>query len=192
MKHESQIMSAKQRARPSVSSFMFRDSCHGMTTIEMAVYSGLLAIISVFLIQTILTLTVIYRKVEAERDIVSAERIIMEMLARELQGASAAYSATSATTTQLSIETPLNAVSPEETTFVDVYLDNGRLYVKREGAEAFALSPESVRVAQFKTERIAVGSRESMRVTLSLESRGNGGLQASSTIISAFSPRGNY
>lgn len=163
-----------------------------MTTIEMAVYSGLLAVISVFLIQTILTLTVIYRKVEAERDIVGAERVIMETLSRELQGARSIYTRTSATSSQLSLETSLNASTPEETTFVDLYLDSNRLYVKREGAVEFPLSPESVRVAQFKTERMVTGERESVRITLSLVSRSGGGLQASSTIISAFSPRGSY
>lgn len=163
-----------------------------MTTIEMAVYSGLLAVISVFLIQSILTLTTIYRKVQAERDVVGTVRTVMETLSREIQGARSVYRATSATTTQLSLETPLNAAAPEETTFTDFYLDNGRLYVKRENLGVSALSPESVQISQFKAERITAGSVESIKITVSAVSQTSGGLQASSTVISAFTPRGNY
>ena len=108
-------------------------SAPGITAMELVVYVGLLAVISVFLVQSLTMLMVAYRRLQGERDVVSSARAAMETLARETQGAASIYTPTSVlgvTTGQLSLETPLNPTAGETRSYVDFYVDNERLHMK--------------------------------------------------------------
>ncbi len=167
----------------------------GITVAELVVYVGLLAIISVFLIQSLLTLLVAYRRLQGERDVVASARIAMETLARETQGASSIYTPTSVldtATSQLSLATPLNPTAGETRSYVDFYVDNERLYLKREGSATIALTSESARVTQFSVKRILAGARETAEITLEIKSQSGGALETSSWVKASFTPRGNY
>lgn len=168
---------------------------NGFSLLEIVIYIALLAVISVFLTQSVLSLATAYRKAQAERDVLAAGRTAMETISREVQRAKSVYQPTSvfaADAGQLSLETPLDPMSGESAAYADFYVDNGRLYEKREGADALPLTPESVNVAKFYVERIPAGSRESARITLEIVSRPPGKLDARATLISSFTPRGNY
>lgn len=174
---------------------MPRPPRNGFSLLEIVIYIALLAIIVVFLTQSVLSLTAAYRKAQAERDVLAAGRAAMETISREVQHAKLVYQPTSilgATLGQLSLETPLDPMSGESAAYADFYVDNGRLYEKREGADALPLTPESVSIAKFYVERILAGSRESARVTLEIVSRPPGKFDAKATLISSFTLRGNY
>ncbi|MBI2054937.1 MAG: prepilin-type N-terminal cleavage/methylation domain-containing protein [Candidatus Sungbacteria bacterium] len=167
----------------------------GFTLIEIMVYVAILAVISAFLLQTLISFSAVYRKVQAERDVLANARGAMETLGLEIRGAKNVYtptSALSATTSQLSLATSLSSNVNEALTYVDFYVDNKRLYSKREGAAASPITSENVEVAEFLVERVTAGTRESARITLTLTSALRGPFQASSTITAAFTPRGNY
>lgn len=167
----------------------------GFTAIELLVYVALLVIISVFLIQSLLTLVFVYRRLQGERDVVANMRVAMETISREIQAARSIYTPATvfdANTHQLSLETPLNPLTNETHSFVDFYLDNERLYVKREGASAIPLTSESARVTQFNAARVLAGSRESVQVMLEVRSRAVGALETSSLVQASYSLRGNY
>jgi len=170
-------------------------SAPGITTAELVVYVGLLAMISVFLVQSLLMLLVAYRRLQGERDVVSNARAAMETLARETQGAVSIYTPTSVLGVamgQLSLETPLNPTAGETRSYVDFYADNERLYMKREGLAAIALTSESARVTQFNVGRILAGAREAAEITLEIKSQSEGTLETSSLIRASFTPRGSY
>ncbi|KKW21759.1 MAG: hypothetical protein UY64_C0014G0036 [Parcubacteria group bacterium GW2011_GWA1_51_12] len=170
-------------------------SAPGITAMELVVYVGLLAVISVFLVQSLTMLMVAYRRLQGERDVVSSARTAMETLARETQGAASIYTPTSVlgvTTGQLSLETPLNPTAGETRSYVDFYVDNERLHMKREGSAAIALTSESARVTQFNVQRILAGARETAEITLEIKSRSRGTLETSSLVKASFTPRGSY
>lgn len=167
----------------------------GFTAIELLAYTGLLAVISIFLIQSLLTLNVSYRKLQGERDAVSSARFAMETIGREVIAAKAIYGSTSVfavATGQLSLESAWNPVPGEDTGWVDFYVDNRRLYQKREGSAAVPLTSESVLVDSFTVTRVLTGTRESARVSLKILSALPGNLLSSSTLTASFTPRGNY
>ncbi|KKW29233.1 MAG: hypothetical protein UY71_C0001G0043 [Parcubacteria group bacterium GW2011_GWB1_52_7] len=113
----------------------------------------------------------------------------------ETQGAASIYTPTSVlgvTTGQLSLETPLNPTAGETRSYVDFYADNERLYMKREGLAAIALTSESARVTQFNVQRILAGARETAEIALEIKSRSRGTLETSSLVKASFTPRGSY
>lgn len=172
-----------------------RRSKKGFTLLEVMVYVAILAAVSVFLLQTLISFSAVYRRVQAERDVLSNARGVMATLAREIRYAKSVYAPTSvllATTSQLSLGTALSPTAGETSTYVDFYVDNQRLYLKREGSETSPITSENVEVSRFLAERITYGSRESVRITLGISSAVKGGAEASSTITAAFTPRGNY
>lgn len=167
----------------------------GFTLVELVVYMALLVVVSVFLIQTLLALSVAYRKLQYERDVVSSARLAMETVGREVRASKSIYTPTSifnATSGQLSLESPLNPNAGENTTYVDFYLDNKRLYMKREGSSTVPLTSEGAEVRQFFVSRVTSGVSESARIVLQVFSRAGGNLQSSTTITASFTPRGNY
>ena len=174
---------------------IIQKASRGFTAIELVVYVAIFSAISVFLVGSLLTLTVAYRRLQNERDLVSGVRTIMETLGREIQGAKSIYTPTtsfSAAQSQLSLESVVSPSSGESLTYVDFYLDNSRLYLKREGASAIALNPASTEVSDFRAERVANGSRESGQVFLKITTRATGNLETASVVTASFTPRGNY
>mgnify|MGYP001588731378 CR=1 FL=1 len=159
------------------------------------VYVAILVAISAFLLRSLISFSAVYRRVQAERDVLANARGAMEALGLEIRSAKSIYMPTSvlsAATGQLSLETPLNPNINETSTYADFYADNKRLYLKREGSAASPITSENVEVAEFLVERVTAGARESARVTLTLTSAVKGAAEASSTITAAFTPRGNY
>ncbi|MBI4134543.1 MAG: hypothetical protein HY471_00335 [Candidatus Sungbacteria bacterium] len=167
----------------------------GFTLVEIIVYIGVFALVSVFLIRTLLVVHAAYRKLQSERDVASAARSAMTALSREIREAKSVYTPTSILNDphgQVSLETSVAPVSAEAKNFADFYLDNGRLYVKREGAASFPLTSEAVEVQEFNVARLVFEGRESVRVTIRIVSRMPGQFIASSTLATSFTPRGNY
>src|SRR3989338_469989 len=167
----------------------------GFTAVEMLVYIALFSAISAFLISSLMTLTVAYRHLRDERDVVSGMRTIMEILGMEIQGADGIYTPTtvfSPTVKQLSLESAVNPNAGETSTYADFYLDNERLYMKREGAAAIALNSESTEVSEFHAERVVAGSRESVQIFLRIRSQSSGNLQTESAVTASFTPLNNY
>jgi type II secretory pathway component PulJ len=168
----------------------------GFTLVEVTIYVALFAVISIFLLQGLILLGTAYRRLQAERDVVASMRSAVETLGREVKSARGIYTATSifgsATSSQLSLEVPTAALTNETTYFVDFYVDNGRLYIKREGETAFAITSESVVVSEFNVNRVLSGSREAAQITMRISSRSLGVLQTTSFVTASFSPRDIY
>lgn len=167
----------------------------GFTVIEMLVYAALFAVLSLLLVRSMLGIHSAYRKLQHERDVASAARSVATTLAREVRAAERIYTPTSlfdVPNGQISLKTSLEPSFGEADTYIDFYLDNGRLYLKREGAAAIPLTSEAVRVGEFRASRLALGEREALRIAVQISARSPGQHPASSTIKATFTPRGNY
>lgn len=122
----------------------------GLSFIEILVYVGLLAMTGVVL--TRFATQVIERNshVQLTAQVLDNARGAMAALTQEIRHSSGVYTPTSSFDThpgQLSLASRHNLPADENETYVDFYLDDERLYVKREGEPAALFTSENVRVS---------------------------------------------
>jgi prepilin-type N-terminal cleavage/methylation domain-containing protein len=170
----------------------------GFTLVEMLVYIAVLSIISGAVITMIAGLMVTFNKARVKKDIMSDADIILRSITSEVKYGNLIYSPTSifdSSSGQLSINTALNATSSEAFTYVDFYLDNGRVYVKKEGSDDLPLNSERTKVTELKFTDLTPDSSlfNSIRIKLTLESLNAPiSLNSPTTFYTAASMRGSY
>ncbi|MBI1754967.1 type II secretion system protein [Candidatus Azambacteria bacterium] len=125
----------------------------GFTLIETLVYVALVSIVGGALTLFLINNMHAYSKVEARQNVFNNVNDVLKLIADEVKYATGIYTPTSAFDSdsgQLSLETALNAPAGENTTYVDFYIDNGRIYEKREGQSSSALTSERVFVERLR------------------------------------------
>ncbi|MGB2762358.1 MAG: prepilin-type N-terminal cleavage/methylation domain-containing protein [Minisyncoccales bacterium] len=118
---------------------------NGFTFIEILVYSAILAVVAGAIVAAMLGLIEFYNISRFNREVLVNAHSGLNTILLETRHASSIYTPTS-NMNQLSLETNLNPPFGETNTYVDFYLDNGILCVKREGAAAQPLTSEKVEV----------------------------------------------
>lgn len=131
----------------------------GFTLLETLVYVALLTIVSVILVNFILDITRSYAKARVKSAVFSQTQRVLETITKEIKQAKSIYTPTSYFGTgdskrQLSLET-LNPVvgglpTGENSTFVDFYLDNQKIYVKRENQTAETLTSDLIKITNLE------------------------------------------
>lgn len=140
----------------------------GFTLIESLVYATLVALMVGALTMLIITTIDAYRRVSIDVTLEDNARLIVRALENEARYASSVYTPTSVLNIhpgQLSLQTTLNTPQDESLTYVDYYLDNGKLFVKREESAALAITSDAVSVNSFIVLRL---STSSIKVNFSL------------------------
>lgn len=125
---------------------------HGFSLLEMLVYISLLAVVGAII--TAFASRLVHSNTEGQiaGEVLDNARSSLHLISQEVRSASAVYTPTSALGThpgQLSIVTSRNAPDDEKETYVDFYIDDERLYLKREGQAAQLLTSERIRAANF-------------------------------------------
>lgn len=180
----------------------------GFTLIEILVYIAVLIIALGIIVNSLITFSHAYSKSKAERDTLSNAQTAMNAILREIKYASAIYQPTSCfgeadpkpvcagSKRQLSLETYQNLPADESKTFIDFYLDNQKIYLKRESQNSEELTSNKVRVVDLQFTRLAGGANlteESVRIQITVEYNSNiPHLQTSTTLYSTASLRGQY
>ncbi|MDP3962879.1 MAG: hypothetical protein Q8Q39_00050 [bacterium] len=145
----------------------------GFTLYEMLIYLALFMMLSVLIVGLVMQLLTAGMRTARTREVVSAVSGVYDALFYEARFANEVYEPTSVfgdDASQVSLKTSLGVPAGEPFSFVDFYLDNGRVFMKREAAAPKALSSERVLVDRFKIIRrnplttseslqIAVGAR---------------------------------
>ena len=167
----------------------------GIGLIEIVVYAGLLAVISVLLVNFLMQVINTYYIVRAEREVIGHGRSAIETVHKTITQAQSVYAPTSAFGTnagQLSLVTAQGATAEHTTAYVDFWVENGQLWMRREGELPLALTGTSVNVTQFRLERIvqALGV-QAVRTTLHIE-YARPKFAASTTLYATSAIRGNY
>jgi type II secretory pathway pseudopilin PulG len=175
--------------------FRSRKYANGITLLETVIYVALLTGISILMINSMLQIVDVYQRARLEREVLSNARLILETLQKSIAQAETIYWPTSLfnqSAGQLSLVTTISAQPEHTTAFIDYYLDNGRLWLKKEGSQAIPLSAATVRVVNFRLERIMQSlDREAVKITLQVDAA-NQKYATSITLNSTTAVRGNY
>lgn len=166
----------------------------GISLIEIVIYVAILGGLSVLLVNFLLQVTGVYHRARAEREVLSNARLLLETIDNTVSQAQKVYLPTSrfnVDTGQLSLATIIGAQIEHPTSYVDFWIDNGRLWTRQEGGPNTALSAATVRVNKFRVERIAQGlGREAVKVTLEISSSSKFPVVTTLNLTTAV--RGNY
>ncbi|MDP2641515.1 MAG: type II secretion system protein [Candidatus Yanofskybacteria bacterium] len=141
----------------------------GFTILEFLVYATILVLV-LFAIGSFLLWTVrVHMKAEAMRETrISSERVL-ERMGREIREAKSIYTPTSVYAEhpgQLSLETSKYALAGDQTSYIDFFLCESRLCLKKEGEIPIALSPAALEITRLVFSQIDSGS-----VRIELEAR---------------------
>ena len=134
-------------------------------------------------------------------DLISNARGAVDTMAQEVRFGASIYTPTSRLGTtaptlgQLSLETTRNLPTGESTTYVDFYVDAGRLYRKRENGAAEILTSERVTVQNLSFTSLNASSRSpAVRMSITLVPQGtvvSVGPQPSVTLMTTAALRTN-
>lgn len=137
----------------------------GFTLIEMLVYVAVLAIltlaISSFVLWTIRSNT----KAKVMRETLDNARRAMEIMTYEIKEAESIYTPI-ATSSQISLETIKYLPNGETTTYIDFYLCDTRLCLKKESQDPIALTSERVEVNNLIFSQFVTASSSSVQINL--------------------------
>lgn len=151
----------------------------GFTFIEMLIYTGLLAVIGVSL--TLFASRIIRQNAHAQLTTRTLDNTqsAMATITQEIRQSSGIYTPTSTLDTspgQLSLISALNVPTDEIQTYVDFYIDDDRLYRKREESSAELLTSERVRITNLTFDLLNEGaSSPAVRTTITAEPAGASG-----------------
>ena len=148
----------------------------------MLVYVALVGIVSAFLYSAILSIYFSNQRLMGAVRVNSNAYSVMERIRYEIENADSIYLPTSnmvnynynaIKASQLSLVTKIGAVSPEEITFVDFYLENETIFLKKEGLNPIALTSSDISVSNFNLSYYENDWRESVTINLSIQSNEN-------------------
>ncbi|MBI2450903.1 MAG: type II secretion system protein [Parcubacteria group bacterium] len=138
---------------------MINKNKNGFTLIETIVYFGIFIIAASIMVILTVNLTRNYTRIRIKSQVlVEAEKVLNVML-NEIATAKGIYAPTSCFGTsdakticqtgkrQLSFETTLNPPTGENSAYVDFYLDNQKIYVKRESQTAQTLTSDRIQIS---------------------------------------------
>lgn len=168
----------------------------GFTLTEVVVYVGLLGGLAVFIGNFLIHTVSVYHRARAEREILSNARLLLETVQSAVGEAEVLYVPTSRLDTnagQLSLLTAATSTPNigHQTSYVDFWIDNGRMWSRQEGESSVPLSASSVRVTRFYLERIVQDiGREAVKITLRVDSGSR--FPSSITLNATAALRGNY
>lgn len=166
----------------------------GMSLVEIVMYAAILSIISVFIANTLIAIVGVWRKAQAQREVLSNARLVMETVTKNIAYAQEVYAPTSRFNTangQISLVTPFDTTPTHTTIYADFWSDGASVRMKKEGQAEAALSAPGVRVDQFRIERIVQTlDREALRITITVSSPLPGVIPA--TLTTAAALRGGY
>lgn len=145
----------------------------GFTLIELLIYVVILVIVSSLTVAFAFWSIRVNSNSKAKAEVQNNSRRAMEIMAYEIRQAQSIYVPTSVFSAhpgQLSIETLLDAPAGEARAYKDFYLDNGKIYFKKEGHLPEALTSDQVRVSNLIFKHInPSNSPEGMQINLTVE-----------------------
>lgn len=142
----------------------------GFTIIEMLIYVSIAGMVMMVITSSLMDTIKAYDKSVARQNVFQNINGALRTITNEIRYAKSVYTPTSVFDNgagQLSVETELNVPTGENTAFADFYVDNGRIYEKRDGQSATPLTSERVFVEQLRfTKLSAAAGRDSVAVSV--------------------------
>ena len=126
---------------------------NGFTLIEMLVYIGVLTVIIAVIASFFLWASRSFSKTKAIQETSNNGQRAMEIIISEIREASGIYTSTS-TSTQLSLTTSKYLPDGETSSYLDIFLCQDQICLKKESQPAVALTSNNVRVSNLSFTRI--------------------------------------
>ncbi len=169
----------------------------GFSLIEMLVYVAVLAIIIVTLSELFFWIVRNQNKIKAIHEATSDASLVIESIAREIKSGQSVYLPTSVFDSdagQLSLKTVAAAPSGEVETYLDFYLCQARLCLKKEGQLPIALSSDSTEIKKLRFSRIVTGEKESIHIIVQADFKNPGNIaeKRASVILDAIASIRDY
>lgn len=170
----------------------------GYTLIEMLAYVALVGIVTVFIYSVILFICNDNKRIVNLTKINSNAYSAMERMRYEVENSNYVYLPTSnmanydydaTKADQLSLATKIGALSPDDITFVDIYLENGTVFIKEEGSSPIALTSSRVSVSDLSFFYYKNGSRESVTIDITIEPKSSSVSNSSINLIGVIALR---
>lgn len=158
----------------------------GFTLIEMVIYVALVGIVSVVLFNIIFFIIRVNNKITALSIASSNAHSAMERMTYEISNSKYVYLPTSnfaiygndpSKGNQLSLVTEMDITTNEDVTFVDFYLENGTIFLKKESSDpTISISPvalvsSDVFVSKMEFSYCKNGSRESVTIDMTVQAK---------------------
>lgn len=143
-------------------------SLTGFTLVEILVYIGVLSIVVGAVISFVLWATRSNTKVKVMRETLDNARRAMAIITYEIKEAENVYTPT-ITSNQLSLETKKYSPGGENTSFIDFYLCDYRLCLKKESQDPIALTTENIEVTNLVFTQVVSGETSSIQVNLTAD-----------------------
>ena len=143
----------------------------GFTLIEMVVYVAIMAIVVTTLVIFTSDSIKANNKSRMLRVTLDNARRSLEVMTKEIKHSESFYTPTSlfdSSPGQLSLNSTKNPPTAEEETYVDFYIEDERLYIKREGTDSEALTSNEVRVTNLEFRNL--GSSIQIDLTIDYKS----------------------
>jgi len=137
----------------------------GFTLMEILVYIGILGIIIVATTSFLIWSSQTNIKVKVMRETLDNARRAMEIMGYEIREAKSIYTPTTSSN-QLSLETVHYLPEGEKTTYIDFYLCNSRLCLKKESQDPISLTSDRVEVENLAFTQIITGDIPSIQINL--------------------------
>lgn len=154
----------------------------GFTLVEMIIYAALIGIVVVLIYGFILFIYSENKRIVNLTRINSNAYSSVERIRYEVENSDHIYLPTSNMTNynydsgkaeQLSLVTKVGVSSPEDITFVDFYLENDTIFLKKEGLDPIALTSSDVLVSDLSFSYYKNDWRESITINLTIEPKNN-------------------
>lgn len=125
------------------------------TLVEILIYIAILSIIGGAIIFGALKLVEFYNISRFDKEVLMNAHLALNKISGEAKYASSIYLPTSTTNSQISFETYINPPEGESKTYVDFYLNEGKLCIKREGQNVQILTSEKVEITSLTFDYLA-------------------------------------
>ena len=144
----------------------------GATLIELLLYIAIVSIFSGFLTYSVVALINNYKRIQTRNDVLNNVSAVFSTMAEEIRSARLLYlpaSVFGGGQGQVSLRTKRSVPDGEDWTYVDFYLDNQRVYLKREGVAAFPITSDRVSISWLEFVKIGTGTTTaSIKVDLTI------------------------
>ncbi len=144
----------------------------GFTLVEIVIYVALFGIIVSVILNVILFIFTMNKKIASYSQVNSDALSAMERMVYEVANSEYVYDATS-NATQLSIATGSYATANDSITFIDFYVEGGTLFMKQDGSVPVPLTSSNVSVSALNYSYYENGSKDSVSIDLSMQSIAN-------------------
>jgi len=147
---------------------MIKNIWKSFTLIEILVYLAVFSVIIALIISFLLWMTRSNTKTKVMRETLNNAERVMEVLAHEIKESESVYLPTT-NSNQLSLKTKKYLPEGENESYIDFYLCDSRICLKKESQDPIFLTPDSVEVNSLVFTQILSGDSSSVQVDLSVD-----------------------